>query len=474
MHAPLEDHALPLLEMVSSGSCTPILNQLLNLPLVQVTLDRVQPIPEFVRMFSYAVAGTPVTDPPPGFNPPHLSSETPESPVGIYDFCRSPDGVIAASETLIPVRSVNCDHLQCFDLSSYLTINKKRPRWSCPVCSLPAPFRDLRRDDFFVQLMADQSLKDAEMVHVDANGHWREASKVVQSDSSVVMPARASIAAIPSDKPTIAAIPSLLNGASTMSPSILESNFSSRPVTPIEPDVSPFNDCVILLDTDDDDDGAGSSTRPQQTAGVHPTSSNSYSGQPLHAFVTDKQSEKRPPEAFDSALRKVFVGLAASSDDEFAATASAPLLSNLQSPEALALSSTPTTTNVSALVPPSCLHPGVTSPVPDASRLLTLAENAAPPPPRPPLLTATAAALVVSTSGTSSTPRSSVPPSKLNKASDLNCELLTSFTSSVGVTTAFAASMQLPEVVRATMGYVIPPSKEAARTPEIRATYSRP
>ncbi|VDN14385.1 unnamed protein product [Dibothriocephalus latus] len=101
LHAPLEDHAMPLLEMVCSGSCTPILNHLLNLPLIQVSLDRVQPIPEFVQMFSSAVVGRPVTDPPSGCKPPHLPPETPEALVGVYDFCRSPDRVIAASETLV-------------------------------------------------------------------------------------------------------------------------------------------------------------------------------------------------------------------------------------------------------------------------------------------------------------------------------------------------------------------------------------
>ncbi|VDN10029.1 unnamed protein product [Dibothriocephalus latus] len=105
LHAPLEDHALPLLEMVGSGSCTPILNHLLNLPLIQVTLDRVQPIPEFTRMFSSAVAGRPVTDPPPVCKPSHLPSETPEALIGVYDFCKSPDRVIAASETLAMVKS---------------------------------------------------------------------------------------------------------------------------------------------------------------------------------------------------------------------------------------------------------------------------------------------------------------------------------------------------------------------------------
>ncbi|VDN08779.1 unnamed protein product [Dibothriocephalus latus] len=294
LHAPLQDHALPLLEMVGSGSCTPILNYLLNLPLIQVTLDRVQPIPEFVRMFSSAVAGTPVADPPLGCEPPQLPSETVEALIGVYDFCRSADRAMVKSKLTseddlqsdgwipvsllcplaltrieIPVRSVKCDHLQCFDLSSYLTINKKRPRWSCPVCSSPAPFRDLRRDDFFVQLIADQSLKDAEMLQVDVNGQWRDVSKSIESDSSAIISVKDSMLVISSDNPGIAAFPSLLNGTSTMTPCMLESNYSPRPVTPMERDTSHFTACIRPLDDSDVNVRERSATQPEQTTVAH-------------------------------------------------------------------------------------------------------------------------------------------------------------------------------------------------------------
>nr|VZI30166.1 unnamed protein product [Spirometra erinaceieuropaei] len=440
LHAPLEDHAQPLLEMVGSGSCTPILNHLLNLPLVQVTLDRVQPIPEFVRMFSSAVAGEPVTDPPPGCKPPRLPSETPEALAGVYDFCMSSDRVIAASETLamikskltseedlqsdgwipvsllcplaltrieIPVRSVNCDHLQCFDLSSYLTINKKRPRWSCPVCSSPAPFRDLRRDDFFVQLMADPSLKDVKMVHVDANGHWREASKPTEGDFSATISANESIPGIPTDNQTTAAVPSLLNGTSTTSPLILESDLSSEPVAPIEPDATQSSVYVVLIDDDDDDDQEGDETQPEQPTFAHSTSLNDCCPQSPPAAVTDEQPAELLSEAPDSAPTNLFVDLAASSDEEPDVTmASTPPLS---SPEP---SAAPTPSSISPTKTESCSLPAVIpSPslarrsvdiaplLPVASQPLNIAshDTQSPPPPA-------ADAAVVNAAGTSSTP----------------------------------------------------------------------
>ena len=37
----------------------------------------------------------------------------------------------------IPVRGVNCDHLQCFDLESYLLMNYNSNKWKCPICGKP-------------------------------------------------------------------------------------------------------------------------------------------------------------------------------------------------------------------------------------------------------------------------------------------------------------------------------------------------
>nr|VZI49659.1 unnamed protein product [Spirometra erinaceieuropaei] len=452
LHAPLEDHALPLLEMVGSGSCTPILNHLLNLPLIQVTLDRVQPIPDFVRMFSSAVAGEPVADPPPDCKLPRLPSETPEALVGVYDFCMSSDRVIAASETLamikskltseddlqsdgwipvsllcplaltrieIPVRSVNCDHLQCFDLSSYLTINKRRPRWSCPVCSSPAPFRDLRRDDFFVQLMADQSLKDAKMVHVDASGHWRETSRPTESDPSAAVASMGLIPGISTDNSTTAAVPSLPNGTSRMSPCILESNLSSEPVAPIDPDATQSSDCVVLIDDDDDEDQANDATQPGQPTFAHPTSFSDCCAPFPPAAVTDEQPAELPSAALDSAPTNLFVDLAASSDEEPDVTmASTPPLSSPQPSAAPTPSSiSPTTTescSLPAVIPsPSVarLPVGIARRLPVASQPLNLTSHATQPPPPP-----AADAAIVNAAGTSSTPQASSPPNKPNKA----------------------------------------------------------
>ncbi len=48
----------------------------------------------------------------------------------------------------IPGRSVLCKHVQCFDISSYLFMNEKKPTWTCPVCDRFAPYEDLFIDGY--------------------------------------------------------------------------------------------------------------------------------------------------------------------------------------------------------------------------------------------------------------------------------------------------------------------------------------
>ena len=48
----------------------------------------------------------------------------------------------------IPGRSSLCKHVQCFDLTSYLSMNEKKPTWNCPVCDRHAPFEELIIDRY--------------------------------------------------------------------------------------------------------------------------------------------------------------------------------------------------------------------------------------------------------------------------------------------------------------------------------------
>ncbi|KAK7506322.1 hypothetical protein BaRGS_00002434 [Batillaria attramentaria] len=70
----------------------------------------------------------------------------------------------------IPCRSSTCTHLQCFDASTFLLMNEKKPTWICPVCDKQAPFDKLIIDGYFVEIFR-QSPETHEIVfHED--GSW--------------------------------------------------------------------------------------------------------------------------------------------------------------------------------------------------------------------------------------------------------------------------------------------------------------
>ncbi|CAI2732981.1 unnamed protein product [Schistosoma spindalis] len=48
----------------------------------------------------------------------------------------------------------------------------RRPRWSCPICSISAPYRDLRVDEFFMSILKNPRSVDVEFVQLDENGDW--------------------------------------------------------------------------------------------------------------------------------------------------------------------------------------------------------------------------------------------------------------------------------------------------------------
>uniref|UniRef100_A0A8C9HGE6 GATA zinc finger domain-containing protein 14-like n=1 Tax=Piliocolobus tephrosceles TaxID=591936 RepID=A0A8C9HGE6_9PRIM len=70
---------------------------------------------------------------------------------------------------LIPCRGVNCSHLQCFDLKSFIDVTKKTKafnnRWKCPICSLVLRPKDLVVDTFITYVLSEvpQNIKEVEL-----------------------------------------------------------------------------------------------------------------------------------------------------------------------------------------------------------------------------------------------------------------------------------------------------------------------
>lgn len=71
----------------------------------------------------------------------------------------------------IPVRGRGCNHLQCFDLSSYLQVNKQtrvfNARWKCPECPLLIRPEDLLIDSVMLTYLSQYSDVDDIMINPD-------------------------------------------------------------------------------------------------------------------------------------------------------------------------------------------------------------------------------------------------------------------------------------------------------------------
>ncbi|SPR00092.1 unnamed protein product (mitochondrion) [Plasmodiophora brassicae] len=69
----------------------------------------------------------------------------------------------------VPVRSIHCKHLQCFDLEAMLMFGKQYRKWSCPVCKQPTNVETLRVDSFFAKVLAGAG-PDIEQANIHVDG----------------------------------------------------------------------------------------------------------------------------------------------------------------------------------------------------------------------------------------------------------------------------------------------------------------
>jgi len=87
----------------------------------------------------------------------------------------------------IPVRGVQCMHLQCFGLGAYLESNSKmramNNRWTCPVCSIVLRPQDLRIDSYVERVLVDTP-ESVEEVVILQDGTYR----VVEEDDDMHQP----------------------------------------------------------------------------------------------------------------------------------------------------------------------------------------------------------------------------------------------------------------------------------------------
>lgn len=76
----------------------------------------------------------------------------------------------------IPVRSLRCSHVKCFDLENFMELYPEKANRNCPVCGKEIKLLDLRQDSF-VKSILEQTNEDEDEVKMTMNGEWKHCEK---------------------------------------------------------------------------------------------------------------------------------------------------------------------------------------------------------------------------------------------------------------------------------------------------------
>lgn len=83
----------------------------------------------------------------------------------------------------VPTRSIHCNHLQCFDATTFLQMNEKKPTWTCPICDKSTRFESLIIDGLFLEIL-DQAPNATEIQFLE-DGSWKDIkTKKMETKSS--------------------------------------------------------------------------------------------------------------------------------------------------------------------------------------------------------------------------------------------------------------------------------------------------
>lgn len=82
-----------------------------------------------------------------------------------------------------PVRSIYCDHIQCFDGPSFLSMQQRIPLWQCPVCSAYIDQHSLAVSDYITEILKSTSDSvDSVILNPDGLWHAIEGETILDSE----------------------------------------------------------------------------------------------------------------------------------------------------------------------------------------------------------------------------------------------------------------------------------------------------
>jgi len=83
-----------------------------------------------------------------------------------------------------PCRATTCSHLQCFDASTFLQMNERKPKWDCPVCNTKAQYDDLLIDGYYQEILESKLTRDEENVILEKDGSWKPVPKEDEEENN--------------------------------------------------------------------------------------------------------------------------------------------------------------------------------------------------------------------------------------------------------------------------------------------------
>lgn len=84
----------------------------------------------------------------------------------------------------IPAKSINCDHIKCFDASTFIKLNELNLTWFCPICCASCLYDEIKIENYFLEVVTSSILEDDDneiIIHTD--GSWE---KVLNKNNTLV------------------------------------------------------------------------------------------------------------------------------------------------------------------------------------------------------------------------------------------------------------------------------------------------
>ncbi|KAK7203723.1 PINIT domain-containing protein [Myxozyma melibiosi] len=79
---------------------------------------------------------------------------------------------ISYSRIRVPIRSTRCNHIQCYDATSYIQLQEQAPTWTCPVCNIAAPLSNIAVDSY-VDDVLKRTNDSIDSIVIETDGSWR-------------------------------------------------------------------------------------------------------------------------------------------------------------------------------------------------------------------------------------------------------------------------------------------------------------